>query len=215
MSAVEQLLGTSRVIPVIVIEDLDDAVPIASALVAGGLHMLEITLRTDCAQDAIRRIAGEVDGAVVGAGTVINAAQVESAVAAGAQFLVSPGCTPSLLAAMAASGVPHLPGSATASDVVALLERGISFAKLFPAAAVGGTTMLQALAGPFPEMRFCPTGGIGVSSAPDYLALSNVICVGGSWMLPKDAIAAQDWVRIEALARAASALGAAPAETLG
>jgi 2-dehydro-3-deoxyphosphogluconate aldolase/(4S)-4-hydroxy-2-oxoglutarate aldolase len=211
MSEIEQLLGPVRVIPVVVIDRLDDAVPIAAALSAGGLRAIEVTLRTACAEGAIRRIAGELGGdVVVGAGTIVAADQVASALAAGARFLVSPGSTPALLDALHGSGVPCLPGVATASDVIALLERGMTHAKLFPAKVLGGTGALRALAGPFPEMRFCPTGGIEAGSAPDYLALPNVFCVGGSWMLPADAIRERDWGRIEQLARSAAALGVPP-----
>lgn len=214
MSSLEQLLGPARVIPVVVIERLDDALPIAAALAAGGLRAIEVTLRTPCAEAAIRRIAGELGAdVVVGAGTIVAADQVASALAAGARFLVSPGATPPLLDAIQGSGAPCLPGVATASDVIALLERRLTHAKLFPAKALGGTGALRALAGPFPEMRFCPTGGIDAGSAPDYLALPNVFCVGGSWMLPADAIRDRDWARVEALARAAAAL-AAPSDAV-
>jgi 2-dehydro-3-deoxyphosphogluconate aldolase/(4S)-4-hydroxy-2-oxoglutarate aldolase len=209
MSAIEPLLGDARVIPVVVIDVLDDAIPIASALAAGGLRAIEVTLRTNCAVDAIGRIAAELDGeVVVGAGTLVAAHQVGPALAAGARFLVSPGSTPTLLEAMQDSGAPCLPGVATASEVISLLERGLTEAKLFPATPLGGTGVLKALAGPFPEMRFCPTGGIDAAGAVGYLALPNVICVGGSWMLPADAIRTRDWGRIEQLAREAAALAA-------
>ncbi|MFD3620839.1 bifunctional 4-hydroxy-2-oxoglutarate aldolase/2-dehydro-3-deoxy-phosphogluconate aldolase [Streptomyces sp. NPDC058676] len=200
------LLDLSPVVPVVVIEDASDAVPLARALVAGGLPAIEVTLRTPVALDAIRAIAGEVAGAVVGAGTVLTPAQVSRSVAAGARFLVSPGWTDVLLEAMRASGVPFLPGVSTTSEVVALLERGVREMKFFPAQAAGGTAYLRSLAGPLPQARFCPTGGIGIESAPEYLSLPNVGCVGGSWMLPADAVAARDWGRIEELARAAADL---------
>ncbi|MDU0303244.1 bifunctional 4-hydroxy-2-oxoglutarate aldolase/2-dehydro-3-deoxy-phosphogluconate aldolase [Streptomyces sp. PAL114] len=200
------VLGLAPVVPVVVIEDAADAVPLARALVAGGLPAIEVTLRTAAAPDAIRAIAGEVPGAVVGAGTVIAPEQVTGAVAAGARFLVSPGWTDVLLAAMRASGVPFLPGVSTASEVMALLERGVREMKFFPAQAAGGTAYLKSLAGPLPQARFCPTGGIGPDTAPEYLALPNVGCVGGSWMLPGDAVAARDWDRVERLAREAAAL---------
>ncbi|WP_231157155.1 bifunctional 4-hydroxy-2-oxoglutarate aldolase/2-dehydro-3-deoxy-phosphogluconate aldolase [Streptomyces sp. CNZ748] len=200
------VLGLAPVVPVVVIEDAADAVPLARALVAGGLPAIEVTLRTAAAPDAIRAIAGEVPGAVVGAGTVITPEQVTGAVAAGARFLVSPGWTDALLAAMRASGVPFLPGVSTASEVMALLERGVREMKFFPAHAAGGTAHLKSLAGPLPQARFCPTGGIGPDTAPEYLALPNVGCVGGSWMLPGDAVAARDWGRVERLAREAAAL---------
>ncbi|MER6404489.1 bifunctional 4-hydroxy-2-oxoglutarate aldolase/2-dehydro-3-deoxy-phosphogluconate aldolase [Streptomyces viridosporus] len=202
------VLDLAPVLPVVVLEDAADAVPLARALVAGGLPAIEVTLRTPAAPDVIRAIADGVPDAVVGAGTVITPAQVDEAVEAGARFLVSPGWTEALLAAMRASGVPFLPGVSTVSEVVALLERGVREMKFFPARAAGGTAYLKALAGPLPRARFCPTGGIGADSAPDYLALPNVGCVGGSWMLPADAVAARDWDRIERLAREAAGLSA-------
>ncbi|NEY35318.1 bifunctional 4-hydroxy-2-oxoglutarate aldolase/2-dehydro-3-deoxy-phosphogluconate aldolase [Streptomyces sp. PRKS01-65] len=201
------VLDLAPVVPVVVLDDAADAVPLARALVAGGLPAIEVTLRTLAALDAIRAIAEGVPEAVVGAGTVITAGQVADAVAAGARFLVSPGWTDGLLEAMRASGVPFLPGVSTTSEVVALLERGVREMKFFPAEAAGGTAYLKSLAGPLPQARFCPTGGIGPESAPAYLALPNVGCVGGSWMLPKEAVAGRDWQRVEALARAAAALG--------
>ncbi|MFF8677901.1 bifunctional 4-hydroxy-2-oxoglutarate aldolase/2-dehydro-3-deoxy-phosphogluconate aldolase [Streptomyces sp. NPDC015237] len=207
-SPAASVLDLAPVVPVVVVDDLADAVPLARALVAGGLPAIEVTLRTPVAVDAIRAIAGEVPGAVVGAGTVITPDQVGEVVAAGARFLVSPGWTDVLLDAMRASGVPYLPGVSTTSEVVALLERGVREMKFFPAEAAGGTAYLKALAAPLPQARFCPTGGIGPGSAPEYLALPNVGCVGGSWMLPKDAVADRDWDRVEALARAAAALSA-------
>ncbi|MEU5139507.1 bifunctional 4-hydroxy-2-oxoglutarate aldolase/2-dehydro-3-deoxy-phosphogluconate aldolase [Streptomyces sp. NPDC021139] len=207
-SPAASVLDLAPVVPVVVVDDLADAVPLARALVAGGLPAIEVTLRTPVALDAIRAIADEVPGAVVGAGTVITAEQVAEVVAAGARFLVSPGWTDTLLEAMRASGVPFLPGVSTTSEVVALLERGVREMKFFPAEAAGGTAYLKALAAPLPQARFCPTGGISAASAPEYLALPNVGCVGGSWMLPKDAVAGRDWGRVEALAREAAALSA-------
>ncbi|MGW4107613.1 bifunctional 4-hydroxy-2-oxoglutarate aldolase/2-dehydro-3-deoxy-phosphogluconate aldolase [Streptomyces sp. NPDC004976] len=207
-SSSSSVLDLAPVLPVVVIEDAADAVPLARALVAGGLPAIEVTLRTPAALDAIRAIAGAVPEAVVGAGTVITPEQVGEAVAAGARFLVSPGWTDVLLEAMRASGVPYLPGVSTVSEVVALLERGVREMKFFPAQAAGGTAYLRSLAGPLPQARFCPTGGVGPDTAPDYLALPNVSCVGGSWMLPADAVAARDWARIEGLARQASELRA-------
>ncbi|MFC9846268.1 bifunctional 4-hydroxy-2-oxoglutarate aldolase/2-dehydro-3-deoxy-phosphogluconate aldolase [Streptomyces sp. NPDC060223] len=200
------VLDLAPVVPVVVIQDAADAVPLARALVAGGLPVIEVTLRTPAALDAIRAVAAEVPDAVVGAGTVLSPAQVTQSVDAGARFLVSPGWTDVLLAAMEGSGVPFLPGVSTTSEVVALLERGVRDMKFFPAQAAGGTAYLKSLAGPLPQARFCPTGGIGLASAPEYLALPNVGCVGGSWMLPEDAVAARDWGRIESLAREAAAL---------
>ncbi|MFC8126385.1 bifunctional 4-hydroxy-2-oxoglutarate aldolase/2-dehydro-3-deoxy-phosphogluconate aldolase [Streptomyces sp. NPDC057302] len=200
------VLDLAPVVPVVVVEDVADAVPLARALVAGGLPAIEVTLRTPAALDAIRAIAAEVPDAVVGAGTVISPRNVADSVDAGARFLVSPGWTDTLLAAMKASGVPFLPGVSTTSEVVALIERGVHEMKFFPAEAAGGTAYLKSLGGPLPQARFCPTGGIGLASAPSYLALKNVGCVGGSWMLPADAVSAKDWTRIESLAREAAAL---------
>lgn len=200
------VLDLAPVMPVVVLEDAADAVPLARALVAGGLPAIEVTLRTAAALDAIRAIAAEVPDAVVGAGTVISARNVSDTVAAGARFLVSPGWTDTLLDAMKASGLPFLPGVSTTSEVVALLERGVTDMKFFPAEAAGGTAYLKALSAPLPQARFCPTGGISLASAPSYLALPNVGCVGGSWMVPGDAVAARDWSRVERLAAEASAL---------
>ncbi|MET7651118.1 MULTISPECIES: bifunctional 4-hydroxy-2-oxoglutarate aldolase/2-dehydro-3-deoxy-phosphogluconate aldolase [unclassified Streptomyces] len=203
------VLDLAPVMPVVVMENAADAVPLARALVAGGLPVIEVTLRTPAALDAIREISGSVPEAVVGAGTVITPEQVTACGEAGARFLVSPGWTDVLLTAMRASGLPFLPGVSTTSEVVALLERGVREMKFFPAQAAGGTAYLRSLAGPLPQARFCPTGGIGPDNAPDYLSLPNVGCVGGSWMIPADAVAARDWQRIEGLARAASNLRAA------
>ncbi|KUN05052.1 keto-deoxy-phosphogluconate aldolase [Streptomyces yokosukanensis] len=206
-SGAVSVLDLAPVVPVVVVSDAADAVPLARALVAGGLPAIEVTLRTPAALDAIRAIAAEVPRAVVGAGTVITAEQVGACVAAGARFLVSPGWTDALLAAMRGSGVPFLPGVSTTSEVVALLERGVREMKFFPAQAAGGTAYLKSLSGPLPQARFCPTGGIGPQTAPEYLALPNVGCVGGSWMVPADAVAAGDWARVEELARGAAGLG--------
>ncbi|MFD0338030.1 bifunctional 4-hydroxy-2-oxoglutarate aldolase/2-dehydro-3-deoxy-phosphogluconate aldolase [Streptomyces sp. NPDC127117] len=200
------VLDLAPVVPVVVLEDAADAVPLARALVAGGLPAIEVTLRTAAALDAIRAIAAEVPDAVVGAGTVISGQNVSDTVAAGARFLVSPGWTDRLLDAMKASGVPFLPGVSTTSEVVALLERGVTEMKFFPAEAAGGTAYLKALSAPLPQARFCPTGGISPASAPSYLTLPNVGCVGGSWMVPADAVAAKDWARVERLAGEAAAL---------
>ncbi|MBJ6638478.1 bifunctional 4-hydroxy-2-oxoglutarate aldolase/2-dehydro-3-deoxy-phosphogluconate aldolase [Streptomyces sp. DHE7-1] len=200
------VLDLAPVVPVVVVSDVSDAVPLARALVAGGLPAIEVTLRTPAALDAIRAIADAVPEAVVGAGTVLTPEQVDDCVAAGARFLVSPGWTDALLEAMRGSGVPFLPGVSTTSEVVALLERGVREMKFFPAQAAGGTAYLRSLAGPLPQARFCPTGGIGPATAPEYLSLPNVGCVGGSWMLPADAVTAGDWGRIEELARAAAGL---------
>ncbi|WP_172385990.1 bifunctional 4-hydroxy-2-oxoglutarate aldolase/2-dehydro-3-deoxy-phosphogluconate aldolase [Streptomyces sp. MNP-20] len=205
-AAQASVLDLAPVIPVVVVDTVDAAVPLARALVAGGLPAIEVTLRTPVALDAIRAIAAEVPDAVVGAGTVLSADQVKAAVDAGARFLVSPGWTDTLLEAMRGAGVPFLPGVSTTSEVVALLERGVREMKFFPAEAAGGTAYLKSLAGPLPQARFCPTGGVSAASAPSYLKLANVGCVGGSWMLPADAVAAGDWTRVESLARAAAAL---------
>ncbi|WP_405912140.1 bifunctional 4-hydroxy-2-oxoglutarate aldolase/2-dehydro-3-deoxy-phosphogluconate aldolase [Streptomyces sp. NBC_00963] len=200
------VLDLAPVVPVVVIDDAADAVPLARALVSGGLPAIEVTLRTPAALDSIRAIAAEVPEAVVGAGTVISPDGVAQAVAAGSRFLVSPGWSDRLLGAMTESGVPFLPGVSTTSEVVELLERGITDMKFFPAEAAGGTAYLKSLGGPLPQARFCPTGGISLASAPSYLALPNVACVGGTWMLPADAVAARDWDRVELLARGAAAL---------
>ncbi|GGT35808.1 bifunctional 4-hydroxy-2-oxoglutarate aldolase/2-dehydro-3-deoxy-phosphogluconate aldolase [Nonomuraea spiralis] len=200
------LLDLAPVIPVVVIDDVATAVPMAEALVAGGLPVIEVTLRTPAALGAIERIASEVPGATVGAGTIRTTADISAAVAAGSRFLVSPGTTLSLVEALEASGVPYLPGAATVSEVMALAERGIKELKFFPAEAAGGVPYLKSLAGPLPDVRFCPTGGIRAESAADYLALPNVGCVGGSWLTPADALATGDWARVEKLAADAAAL---------
>ncbi|MFF7008250.1 bifunctional 4-hydroxy-2-oxoglutarate aldolase/2-dehydro-3-deoxy-phosphogluconate aldolase [Streptomyces fimicarius] len=200
------VLDLAPVVPVVVLHDVADAVPLARALVAGGLPAIEVTLRTPAALESIRAMAAEVPGAVVGAGTVISPEHVRDTVDAGARFLVSPGWTDALLEAMKASGVPFLPGVSTTSEVVALLERGVREMKFFPAEAAGGTAYLKALSAPLPQARFCPTGGISLASAPSYLALPNVGCVGGSWMVPADAVAAKDWDRVARLAAEAAAL---------
>lgn len=202
------VLGLAPVLPVVVLHDVADAVPLARALVAGGLPAIEVTLRTPAALDALRAIADEVPEAVPGAGTVLSPAQAGAARAAGARFLVSPGFSPRLLGAMRDSGLPFLPGVSTASEVVTLLEQGVTEMKFFPAEAAGGTAYLASLAAPLPQARFCPTGGIGPASAPAYLALPNVGCVGGSWMLPAAARAAKDWDRVRQLAGQAAALAA-------
>jgi 2-dehydro-3-deoxyphosphogluconate aldolase / (4S)-4-hydroxy-2-oxoglutarate aldolase len=201
------LLSLVPVVPVVVIDDLAHAVPVARALVAGGLPVIELTLRTPVALDAIAAIAAEVPEILVGAGTIVTPAQVEQAVAAGAQFLVSPGCTPTLLSAMGGSGVPFLPGTATFSEALAVLEAGFTEMKFFPAEASGGAAYLKSIASPLPAARFCPTGGITATSASSYLALPNVGCVGGSWLTPADALLAGDWGRVTTLAAEAAALG--------
>ncbi|MEU4096110.1 bifunctional 4-hydroxy-2-oxoglutarate aldolase/2-dehydro-3-deoxy-phosphogluconate aldolase [Streptomyces sp. NPDC026673] len=202
------LLDLAPVIPVVTLDDPADAPPLVRALARGGLLAVEITLRTPGAPEAIAAAVRAVPEAVVGAGTVVRGELVETAVRAGARFLVSPGWTPGLVDAMAASGLPFLPGVSTASDVVALAERGVTELKFFPAEAAGGTAYLTALAGPLPRVRFCPTGGIDAERAPAYLALPNVACVGGSWMVPQDALRDRDWDRVEHLAREAAGLRA-------
>ncbi|HJW05850.1 MAG TPA: bifunctional 4-hydroxy-2-oxoglutarate aldolase/2-dehydro-3-deoxy-phosphogluconate aldolase [Rhodanobacter sp.] len=204
--AIEAAMRLAPVIPVVVIHDLQAAVPMARALVAGGTPAIEVTLRTPVALDAIRAIAAEVEGATVGVGTVLGVADLHAAQAAGARFAVSPGSSPRLLDAADDSGLPLLPGVATASEAMALLERGYRHLKFFPAVPAGGAKLLAAWASPLPQLRFCPTGGIGLSSAPEFLALSNVLCVGGSWLTPADKLAAGDWAGIERLAREAAAL---------
>jgi len=201
------LLDRAPVVPVVVVDDAAHAVPLARALVAGGLPVIELTLRTPAALDAIRAIADEVPEILLGAGTVVTPGQAKEALDAGAQFLVSPGSTPALLGAMADTGLPFLPGTATVSEVLAVLEAGFSELKFFPAEASGGAAFVKAVGAPVPAARFCPTGGITAASAPSYLALPNVGCVGGSWITPADALATGDWARVERLAREAAALG--------
>jgi 2-dehydro-3-deoxyphosphogluconate aldolase / (4S)-4-hydroxy-2-oxoglutarate aldolase len=207
-SDISHLLGGTAVVPVLVVESVETGVALARALVAGGLSVLEITLRTSAALEVIRAISRESE-AVVGAGTVLQPAQYRAAERAGARFVVSPGATKRLLEHAEGSETPFLPGALTSSEVMGLLERGYTCMKFFPAEPAGGVAYLKALAAPLPEARFCPTGGIDAGSAPRYLALPNVLCVGGSWVAPGDALTAGDWPRITALARAASALGRA------
>lgn len=199
-------LDLTPVIPVVVIQDATVAVPLARALLDGGVGVIELTMRTAAALEAARLIADEVPELVLGVGTVVTAEQAGQAVDAGAQFLVSPGATDRLLDAMVETEVPFLAGTATPSDVVRLLERGITEAKLFPAEVVGGRAMLTALAGPFPQVRFCPTGGITRTTAPDYLALPNVGCVGGTWIAPPALQAGRDFAGITVLARESASL---------
>ena len=203
---VDELMTTGPVIPVLTIERVDDAVPLAAALVAGGLRVLEVTLRTSAALEAIRLIAHEVPDAIVGAGTVLNAQDFDKALAAGARFVVSPGLTEPLIAAAHDAHVGFLPGVSTASEVMRGLDAGLSRFKFFPAESSGGPAALKALHGPFPTCRFCPTGGVTAANAAAYLALPNVLCVGGGWVAQAAAIDAGDWSAITALARAASAL---------
>ena len=206
MSRIEEIMLTSPVIPVIVIDDIAQAVPLANALVRGGLKVLEVTLRTEQGLAAIALIKEQVPEAIVGAGTVISPEDVAASVAAGAEFLVSPGSTGELVDAALAAAVPILPGVATPSEAMALLAKGIKYMKFFPAQAAGGVPMLKSIAGPLPQLKFCPTGGITEANAPEFLALPNVLCVGGTWMLDKNQIAAKDWSAIEGKARAAAQL---------
>lgn len=201
------LLAGQPVIPVLKIADVAHAVPLAGALARGGLPMIEITLRTSAALEAIRRVGQEVEEAAVGAGTVLNARQFEQAAEAGSRFIVSPGGSSQLYAAARDSDVPLLPGAVTPGEIMAAAEEGLDFLKFFPAEQAGGAAFLKALASPFAGMRFCPTGGVSAANARDYLALPNVICVGGSWVAPDDLVKAGQWGAIEALAREASKLG--------
>ena len=200
---IEEIMARAPVIPVLIIDDVAHAVPLGRALVAGGLSVLEVTLRTPVAFQCIERMAGEIEGAVVGAGTVIDGATRKAVAGVGGQFCVSPGLIPGQLAE---GEIPLLPGIATASELIAGLTAGFTRFKLFPANVVGGPGALKAFASPFQQAKFCPTGGVSAANAAEYLALPNVACVGGSWVAPSDAVAAGDWGRITALAREACAL---------
>ncbi|WP_226016740.1 bifunctional 4-hydroxy-2-oxoglutarate aldolase/2-dehydro-3-deoxy-phosphogluconate aldolase [Novosphingobium sp. FKTRR1] len=184
MKPIETIMRTAPVIPVLVIEDVAHAVPVARALVAGGLRVLEVTLRTPCALDVIKAMRG-VEGAIVGAGTVVNPDELKASIDAGAEFIVSPGLTPRLGEAAVASGIPFLPGTANAADIMLGLDLGLAHFKFFPAATSGGIPALKALSGPFGQVLFCPTGGITQATAPDWLAVDPVLCVGGSWLVGK------------------------------
>lgn len=201
MTTGQDLLELSPVMPVVVIDDADDAVPTARALLAGGIRVIELTLRTPAALPAIERVAAEVPDIVVGAGTVVSPDQAKQAADAGAKFLVTPGCTDAVVDACFESGLPFLPGASTVSEAMRLAERGLTALKFFPAEASGGVGYLKSIAGPLPSLRFCPTGGITVASAPSYLALPNVGCIGGSWLT-----ASLDVATIEKLAAEAAAL---------
>ena len=201
----DDVMGIGPVIPVITIARIEDAAPLASALTAGGIRALEVTLRTPAALDAIAAMR-RVEGAIVGAGTVLDARDAERAAEAGAQFIVSPGLTEGLAKAVKSLALPFLPGIATPADIMRGLDLGLDRFKFFPAEVYGGVNGLKAFAGPFPQIRFCPTGGVTQATAPDYLALPNVGCVGGTWLTPKSAIDAGDWARITALASQASGL---------
>jgi 2-dehydro-3-deoxyphosphogluconate aldolase / (4S)-4-hydroxy-2-oxoglutarate aldolase len=200
---IADILKLSPVMPVVTIHDVADAVPVAHALVRGGIRLIEITMRTPAALAAMRAVADAVPEMVVGAGTVLNRADLDACCAAGAQFAISPGATAELLLAGKTSPVPYLPAVATASDIMAGLAAGYTHFKLFPATVVGGLAALKAFAGPFGAARFCPTGGISEATAADFLALGNVVCVGGSWIASDARIDAKDWAGIEAAARAA------------
>ncbi len=206
MADASSIMQVSPVIPVVTIDDPADAVPVASALAEGGVPVIELTLRTASALESLARIAAALPDVLVGAGTVLAPRQAEAAVEAGARFLVSPGVTPNLLDYMLSTGVPVLPGVATVGEVMGVLERGLTAMKFFPAGPAGGPQYLAAIAAPIPYVKFCPTGGISLATAPDYLALPNVACVGGSWLTPKAAIEAKDWGRITELARGAAEL---------
>jgi 2-dehydro-3-deoxyphosphogluconate aldolase/(4S)-4-hydroxy-2-oxoglutarate aldolase len=205
MTIIHEILAASPVMPVIVLDRIDDAVPLAEALVGGGIRVLEITLRTPVALDCVQAIRAAVPGAIVGVGTITNTADLNAARAAGAMFGVSPGTTRELLLLAAASAFPFLPGSMTPADVMRALDAGFTAMKLFPARQAGGVEMLKALGGPFPQVVFCPTGGIDADSAAAYLALPNVACVGGSWLAPAALVAERNWGEIRRRAQAAAA----------
>lgn len=204
MTEMIDILNKGPVVPVIVIDDLDDAVPLASALVEGGMQVLEVTLRTPIAIDAVKQIKQTLPEVIVGTGTVTNMPTLQASMEAGADFMVSPGVTNSLLRAAVAEGVNLLPGASTPSEAMQLLEEGYTCQKFFPAEAAGGAAMLKALSGPLPQITFCPTGGISLTNANDYLSLANVACVGGTWMLDKQLIANKEWAAISRLAREAN-----------
>lgn len=205
--AVNEIVKVAPVIPVMVVERIEDAVPLARALYNGGLKVLEITLRTPCALDAITAMVEALPAdAVIGAGTIITPQDLEKAVKAGSTFLVSPGTTPALIEAAKASSIPLLPGVATPTEAMHLLVEGFTHQKFFPAEAAGGIPMLKSIGGPLPQITFCPTGGIDLAKAPSYLALPNVACVGGTWMAPKELMKAGKWDEIEKLAREAASL---------
>ena len=201
-----RIMARAPVIPVMTVRSVEDGVMQARALVAGGLRAIEVTLRTPDALAAVTAIAEDMPHAVVGAGTILSAGQIDAAVAAGARFLVSPGATPELARVAAQAPVPFIPGCATASEAMALRELGFRALKFFPAEAAGGARLLASFAAPLPDLSFCPTGGVDLAKAPVYLKLPNVACVGGSWMLPKEALARGDYAAVERLAREAAAL---------
>lgn len=205
--SIDKIVQVAPVIPVMVVERLEDAVPLAQALYNGGLKVLEITLRTPVALDAIRAMVDALPGdAVIGAGTIVTPDDLKKAVDAGSTFLVSPGTTPELIEAAKVSDVPLLPGIATPSEAMNLLAHGFTHMKFFPAESAGGVSMVKSIGGPLPQITFCPTGGINLAKAPEYLSLPNVACVGGTWMAPKELIAEKRWDEIEKLAREAAQL---------
>ena len=197
-----EILNATKVMPVMVIKDVKHAVPLAKALVAGGVNVLEITLRTAAGIEAIKLISEQVEGVIVGAGTVTTPEQLKAVEAAGAKFAISPGLTPTLLEAATSGTIALIPGISSLSEAMLGMEYGLDHFKLFPAAVVGGISLLKAIAGPFPQLTFCPTGGISESNYQDYLALANVACVGGSWLAPAADVEAEDWAKITALAKA-------------
>lgn len=206
ITSAADLLTISPVVPVVVIRDAEQAVPLARALVRGGVAVIEITLRTEAGLSAIERVAAKVPEIVVGAGTVTTPKEAAEVTRAGAQFIVLPGSPERLLSAAIDTGLPLLPGASTLTEMMRLTEHGLNVMKFFPAEPSGGVAYLSAVAGPLPQLRFCPTGGISVKTAPNYLALANVGCVGGSWLTPADAMAANDWGRIESLAAEAATI---------
>lgn len=199
----EEILSLGPVVPVIVIDDINDAVPLAKALIAGGVRVLEVTLRTACALDAIKKIIAEVPEAVVGAGTVTSVEQLKEVTKAGVEFIITPGLTPSILKAATEGDVPVIPGIATISELLLAKEAGLTALKFFPAEVNGGVAALKAFSGPIPDIKFCPTGGISLKNYREYLALKNVLCVGGSWFVPTDAITNGDFAKITELAKQA------------
>jgi 2-dehydro-3-deoxyphosphogluconate aldolase/(4S)-4-hydroxy-2-oxoglutarate aldolase len=207
-AVLEAVLSRAPVIPVLVVDDPAQSVSLGRTLVAGGLPVLEVTLRTSNAFECLAAMARDVEGAIVGAGTVLNAQHLDDSAKAGAQFAVSPGVTEDLLVAASQSPVPLLPGAATASEAMRLLERGYGFQKFFPAEASGGIAALKGIGGPLPQIRFCPTGGVSPANAEAYLSLPNIVCVGGSWITPADLVKRQDWDAIEENAKQASRLAA-------
>ena len=206
MADATSVLKVSPVIPVVTIEDPRHAVPVATALMDGGVGVIELTLRTESALESLKRIANEVPDILVGAGTVLSSVQADAAVAAGAQFLVSPGVTTGLLDHILQLDIPVLPGVATVGEVMEVRERGLRAMKFFPAGPAGGPDYLAAIGAPIPDVLFCPTGGVSLESAPGYLSLDNVACVGGSWLTPRSAVEDRDWERLTILAREASRL---------